>query len=118
MFTQVRLDHRSQTVSFGTDLNIALQEDVEEGPFLQHMPGEQLRNQLQHMAKALSKAISKLGATDVEQVTASYIFYLPCHLFVLSVHSHINIAVQKLLCLWTELTKLNMSFNQQNPRHR
>ena len=112
----MRLDHRSQTVSFGTDLNIALQEDVEEGPFLQHMPGEQLRNQLQHMAKALSKAISKLGATDVEQVTATcmfYIYYLLCHFFVSSVHSHINIAVQKLQCLWTELTNLNMS-----PRHR
>jgi len=63
----VRLDHRKQTVSFGTDLNMALQEDVEEGPFLQHMPGEQLRNQLQHMAKALSRAITKLGATDAEQ---------------------------------------------------
>ena len=89
IFTQVRLDHRSQTVSFGTDLNIALQEDVEEGPFLQHMPGEQLRNQLQHMAKALSKAISKLGATDVEQVTVTCIFYLPCHLLVLfDIHTY------------------------------
>ena len=64
----MRLDHRKQTVSFGTDLNMALQEDVEEGPFLQHMPGEQPRNQLQRMAKALSRAITKLGATDAEQV--------------------------------------------------
>ncbi|XP_067937893.1 eukaryotic translation initiation factor 3 subunit A-like isoform X2 [Watersipora subatra] len=63
----VRLDHLNQSVSFGTDLNVCLQEDVEEGPFLQHMPGEQLRNQLQHMAKALCSAITKLNADDTDK---------------------------------------------------
>jgi len=67
-FLQIRLDHRSQSVSFGTDLNVCLQEDVEEGPFLQHMPGEQLRNQLQHMARALSNAITKLQADQADKV--------------------------------------------------
>ncbi|KAF6024761.1 EIF3A [Bugula neritina] len=65
----IRLDHRSQSVSFGTDLNVCLQEDVEEGPFLQHMPGEQLRNQLQHMARALSNAITKLQADQADKAT-------------------------------------------------
>lgn len=44
-----------------------MQEDVEEGPFLQHMPGEQLRNQLQHMAKALTNAMSRLSADEPEK---------------------------------------------------
>jgi len=49
-------------------LNVCLQEDVEEGPFLQHMPGEQLRNQLQYMAQALTSAIDKLNVDNQEQV--------------------------------------------------
>ena len=65
----MRLDHRNQSVSFGTDLNVCLQEDVEEGPFLQHMPGEQLRNQLQHMAKGLSSAITRLNADEADKVS-------------------------------------------------
>uniref|UniRef100_A0A3B3CBV1 Eukaryotic translation initiation factor 3 subunit A n=1 Tax=Oryzias melastigma TaxID=30732 RepID=A0A3B3CBV1_ORYME len=43
---QVRIDHTSRTLSFGSDLNYSTKEDSPVGPFLQNMPSEQIRNQL------------------------------------------------------------------------
>lgn len=65
---QVRMDHKNQTVSFGTDLNVSRMDDSEDGPFLQRMPGDQLRSQLQLMAKALSSAIDKLNVDEPPKV--------------------------------------------------
>lgn len=65
---QVRMDHLNQTVSFGLDLNMAGQDDSQDGPFLQHMPGDQLKNQLQLMAKALSAAMDKLNIAGRDKV--------------------------------------------------
>jgi len=55
---QVRIDHRTQSLNFGTDLGVAQKEDYPEGPYLQAMPSEQIRNQMTHMARALEKAVN------------------------------------------------------------
>ncbi|XP_007566972.1 eukaryotic translation initiation factor 3 subunit A isoform X2 [Poecilia formosa] len=54
---QVRIDHTSRTLSFGSDLNYSTKEDSPVGPFLQNMPSEQIRNQLTAMSASLAKAI-------------------------------------------------------------
>ncbi|KAM9808732.1 eukaryotic translation initiation factor 3 subunit A [Syngnathus typhle] len=54
---QVRLDHTSRTLSFGSDLNYSTKEDAPVGPFLQNMPSEQIRNQLTAMSASLAKAL-------------------------------------------------------------
>ena len=55
LFQQVRIDHLNSSLTFGTDLGVAQKEDVPEGPFVQSMPSEQIRNQLTHMANALNR---------------------------------------------------------------
>ncbi|XP_072095736.1 eukaryotic translation initiation factor 3 subunit A isoform X2 [Mobula birostris] len=54
---QVRIDHSTRTLSFGTDLNYSPREDSPVGPFLQPMPSEQIRSQLTAMSAALARAI-------------------------------------------------------------
>ncbi|XP_061766767.1 eukaryotic translation initiation factor 3 subunit A [Nerophis ophidion] len=54
---QVRIDHTSRTLSFGSDLNYSTKEDAPLGPFLQNMPSEQIRNQLTAMSSSLAKAL-------------------------------------------------------------
>lgn len=65
---QVRIDHRTRSLSFGTDLAMAQKEDTPEGPYLQSMPSEQIRNQLTQMAQALNKA-KKLISPNVKDVS-------------------------------------------------
>ena len=48
-------------VSFGTDLGVASQkEELAEGPSLQEMPSEQVRQQLSHMATNIEKIMGVL----------------------------------------------------------
>ncbi|XP_066476006.1 eukaryotic translation initiation factor 3 subunit A [Tiliqua scincoides] len=54
---QVRIDHTTRTLSFGSDLNYCTREDAPLGPQLQSMPSEQIRNQLTAMSAALAKAL-------------------------------------------------------------
>uniref|UniRef100_A0ACB8F8W2 Eukaryotic translation initiation factor 3 subunit A n=1 Tax=Sphaerodactylus townsendi TaxID=933632 RepID=A0ACB8F8W2_9SAUR len=54
---QVRIDHTTRTLSFGSDLNYCTREDAPVGPQLQSMPSEQIRNQLTAMSSALAKAL-------------------------------------------------------------
>lgn len=65
----MRVDHRTQSVSFGADLQMSMEDEANDGPFLQHMPGDQLKNQLQMMARALSRAMEKLSMNDGEAVS-------------------------------------------------
>ncbi|XP_013378702.1 eukaryotic translation initiation factor 3 subunit A [Lingula anatina] len=57
---QIRIDHRTKSLSFGMDLGVAQKEDVPEGPYLQSMPSEQIRNQMTNMAQALHKAVNMI----------------------------------------------------------
>nr|XP_028585940.1 eukaryotic translation initiation factor 3 subunit A isoform X6 [Podarcis muralis] len=54
---QVRIDHTTRTLSFGSDLNYCTREDAPLGPQLQNMPSEQIRSQLTAMSSALAKAL-------------------------------------------------------------
>lgn len=65
---QVRIDHRSKSLSFGTDLMVAQKEDVPEGPYIQSMPSEQIRNQLTSMSRVLHKAIKLVQPEDRQSV--------------------------------------------------
>lgn len=62
---QVRIDHTSRTLSFGSDLNYSTKEDAPVGPFLQNMPSEQIRNQLTAMSSSLAKAIQVIKPATI-----------------------------------------------------
>ncbi|XP_072533485.1 eukaryotic translation initiation factor 3 subunit A isoform X2 [Salminus brasiliensis] len=64
---QVRIDHSSRTLSFGSDLNYSTKEDAPVGPFLQNMPSEQIRNQLTAMSSSLAKAIQVIKPASILQ---------------------------------------------------
>ncbi|XP_053305829.1 eukaryotic translation initiation factor 3 subunit A [Spea bombifrons] len=64
---QVRIDHSSRTLSFGSDLNYSTREDAPFGPFLQNMPSEHIRNQLTAMSTVLSKAVATIKPAHVLQ---------------------------------------------------
>ncbi|EFA10123.1 eukaryotic translation initiation factor 3 subunit A [Tribolium castaneum] len=55
---QIRIDHGKYCVHFGMDLSESQREDKPEGPTLQVMPSEQVRNQLVNMATVLNQAIN------------------------------------------------------------
>lgn len=58
---QIRIDHGKQCVHFGMDLSESQREDKPEGPTLQVMPSEQVRNQLVNMATVLHQAINVIN---------------------------------------------------------
>lgn len=64
---QVRIDHTTRTLSFGSDLNYSTKEDAPVGPFLQNMPSEQIRNQLTAMSASLAKAIQVIKPASILQ---------------------------------------------------
>ncbi|XP_056903602.1 eukaryotic translation initiation factor 3 subunit A isoform X2 [Takifugu flavidus] len=64
---QVRTDHTTRTLSFGSDLNYSTKEDSPVGPFLQKMPSEQIRNQLTAMSASLAKAIQVIKPASILQ---------------------------------------------------
>lgn len=54
---QIRIDHGNKCIHFGMALSESQREDKPEGPTLQVMPSEQVRNQLVDLATVLSRAI-------------------------------------------------------------
>ncbi|XP_068111597.1 eukaryotic translation initiation factor 3 subunit A isoform X2 [Hyperolius riggenbachi] len=64
---QVRIDHSSRTLSFGSDLNYSPRDDAPFGPFLQNMPSEQIRNQLTAMSSVLTKAVATIKPAHILQ---------------------------------------------------
>lgn len=57
---QVRIDHRKECFHFGAELNVSQREEVIEGPHLQSMPSEQMRNQLVYIHSVLNKAANTI----------------------------------------------------------
>merc|ERR1719342_3702 len=55
---QVRIDHRTGAVHFGTDLSEAQRTEISEGPTIQSMPSEQVRTQLMTMMSVLDKSVT------------------------------------------------------------
>lgn len=58
---QIRIDHRTKCIHFGMDLSESQREDRPEGPTLQSMPSEQVRNQLVNMAIVLHRAMTTIN---------------------------------------------------------
>ncbi|QQP35662.1 Eukaryotic translation initiation factor 3 subunit A [Caligus rogercresseyi] len=54
---QVRIDHRSRTLHFGSELSEVSGGKEEDGPHLQDMPSEQIRNQLMVMTSVLERSV-------------------------------------------------------------
>merc|ERR1719351_711677 len=57
---QVRIDHRTSSVHFGTDLAESQKAEVAEGPHVQAMPSEQVRTQLMSMMSVLDKSLATI----------------------------------------------------------
>merc|ERR1739838_787601 len=57
---QVRIDHRTGAINFGTDLSEAQRTDLPEGPHIQSMPSEQVRTQLMSMMSVLDKTLATI----------------------------------------------------------
>eukprot|EP00095_Tigriopus_kingsejongensis_P010111 maker-scaffold152_size304267-snap-gene-1.19 protein:Tk10111 transcript:maker-scaffold152_size304267-snap-gene-1.19-mRNA-1 annotation:"eukaryotic translation initiation factor 3 subunit a" len=53
----IRIDHRTCTVHFGTELAEAQSYSLAEGPHLQDMPSEQIRTQLMNMFQVLNRGL-------------------------------------------------------------
>jgi len=65
---QIRIDHRSNCLHFGSELFEAQREDLPEGPTLQAMPSEQIRTHLISMYCVLSKASTQvIGISPTEE---------------------------------------------------
>ncbi|XP_048249669.1 eukaryotic translation initiation factor 3 subunit A-like [Haliotis rufescens] len=64
---QVRICHSTRSLSFGTNLGVSQKEDVPEGPFIQSMPSENIRNQLTSLAAALQKAMNKIKPENIDE---------------------------------------------------
>lgn len=60
---QIRIDHKNQSIQFGTDLTENQKEDQSSGPTLQIMPSEQVRSQLVNMSIVLHRAIHVINPT-------------------------------------------------------
>jgi len=60
---QVRIDHRTRSVRFGTDLAESQRTDLPEGPHVQSMPSEQIRTQLMRMMVTLDGSINTIYPT-------------------------------------------------------
>lgn len=63
---QVRIDHRKNSLNFGTELCVSQTEEVIEGPHLQSMPSEQVRLQLVNTYSTLLKARSLIEPENLE----------------------------------------------------
>lgn len=58
---QITIDHKQSMVLFGTDLSESQREDHADGPTLQSMPSEQVRQQLVSMSVVLHRAMAAIN---------------------------------------------------------
>lgn len=62
---QVLIDHRSNSVSFRSDLSVDQKEEVMDGPCFQSLSSEKIRSQLIVMAQALHKSVQILQPPEI-----------------------------------------------------
>lgn len=58
---QITIDHKEKMVMFGVDLSESQREDHPDGPHLQPMPSEQVRQQLVSMSVVLHRAVAAIN---------------------------------------------------------
>ena len=63
---QIRVDHRTRTVHFGSNLTGAQSYNAMEGPHLQDMPSEQIRQQLMQMLEVLDKSLKTIHPDKIK----------------------------------------------------
>lgn len=61
---QIRINHQTKSLHFGNDLYVSQRDDLQEGPSIQSMPSEQIRNQLINMGQALQQAHQLIYADE------------------------------------------------------
>ncbi|GAB6024924.1 Eukaryotic translation initiation factor 3 subunit A [Chamberlinius hualienensis] len=64
---QVRVDHRTQTLYFGTGPYASQRDELPEGPQLQSMPSEQIRNQLVQISSVMHKTVAMVQSNKSQQ---------------------------------------------------
>lgn len=64
---QVSIDHRTRTLYFGTGPYASQREEAPEGPQLQSMPSERIRQQLIQMSCTLHKSVSMIQSNKKQQ---------------------------------------------------
>lgn len=69
----MRIDHRLHSLSFGTDLGLSQKEEAAEGPTIQSMTSEQIRNQLTVMGRVLSQAVNLIAPKQTVSVLLSLV---------------------------------------------
>jgi len=67
---QVRIDQRTHSLHFGTDLTESTREDVSEGPTLQLMPSEQIRTHLIEMSNIVNAASRSVDPQHIKDRNA------------------------------------------------
>merc|ERR1712226_9917 len=63
---QIRVDHRTRTVHFGSDLTGSQSYNAMEGPHMQDMPSEQIRQQLMLMLEVLYKGLKTIHPNKIK----------------------------------------------------
>ena len=63
---QIRVDHRTRTVHFGSDLTGSQSYNAMEGPHMQDMPSEQIRQQLMLMLEVLDKSLKTIHPDKIK----------------------------------------------------
>ncbi|GIY11436.1 hypothetical protein CEXT_184881 [Caerostris extrusa] len=63
---QVRIDHKMQCFRFGAELNVSQREEIIDGPHLQSMISECVRNLLVHYSSALNKAFNVIQPDNIK----------------------------------------------------
>ena len=63
---QITVDHRTRTVHFGSDMTGAQSYNAMEGPHLQDMPSEQIRQQLMQMLEVLDKSLKTIHPDKIK----------------------------------------------------
>ena len=64
---QVHINHQKKSLQFGNEVFIAQREDIPEGPNIQSMPSEQIRNQLITMSQSLLKSVEIINHDELSR---------------------------------------------------
>ena len=64
---QVHINHQTKSLQFGNEVFIAQREDIPEGPNIQSMPSEQIRNQLITMSQSLLKSVEIINHDELSR---------------------------------------------------
>jgi translation initiation factor 3 subunit A len=62
---QVHISHQTKSLQFGNEVFIAQREDIPEGPSIQSMPSEQIRNQLITMSQSLIQSVEVINHDEI-----------------------------------------------------